>query len=114
MASKLSLLPLFLLIILVPLLSHPCCEARPMSPFMAEMMGIAGELSSMAGRIDTLTGIKNSGPSPGDGHSNGYMFVNGGIKDAGPSPGGGGHKFITVDTVEGIKNSGPSPRGGGH
>lgn len=37
----------------------------------------------------------------------------GGIKDSGPSAGGVGHKFTNSETLGGIKDSGPSP-GQGH
>ncbi|KAH7566642.1 hypothetical protein ACOSP7_023224 [Xanthoceras sorbifolium] len=58
---------------------------------------------------DSLGGIKESGPSPGEGHK--FTDSLGGIKESGPSP-GEGHKF--TDSLGGIKESGPSPRGEGH
>ncbi|CAL5197751.1 unnamed protein product [Lathyrus oleraceus] len=64
--------------------------------------------------VETLGGIKDSGPSSG---GVGHKFTNidtlGGIKDSGPSSGGVGHKFTNVNTLGGIKDSGPSP-GQGH
>ena len=65
--------------------------------------------------IDTLGGIKDSGPSSG---GVGHKFTNsetlGGVKDSGPSSGGAGHKFTNSETLGGIKDSGPSSGGAGH
>lgn len=61
----------------------------------------------------SLGAIKQSGPSPGDGHKHKQQQTLGGIKDSGPSSGGGGHKFTGKQTLGGIKESGPSP-GDGH
>ncbi|KAJ1421174.1 hypothetical protein SESBI_13894 [Sesbania bispinosa] len=63
---------------------------------------------------ETLGGIKDSGPSgPGVGHKFTNTETLGGIKESGPSPGGQGHQFTTSETLGGIKDSGPSP-GQGH
>lgn len=64
--------------------------------------------------IETLGGIKDSGPSSGGpGHKFTDSETLGGIKDSGPSSGGVGHKFTNSETLGGIKDSGPSP-GQGH
>lgn len=59
----------------------------------------------------TLGGVKNSGPSPGVGHKYTNTETLGGIKDSGPSP-GDGHKYVNSQTLGGIKDSGPSPGDG--
>ena len=59
----------------------------------------------------SIGAIKQSGPSPGDGHRFTNVGTLGGIK-SGPSP-GDGHRFTNVGTLGGIKDSGPSP-GDGH
>ncbi|XP_058735369.1 uncharacterized protein LOC131607369 [Vicia villosa] len=103
-------------------------EARPLSIIDTknsyarnEVMDIFGWLSHSIGEIkqgvpvETLGGIKDSGPSSG---GVGHKFTNvdtlGGIKDSGPSSGGTGHKFTDIDTLGGIKDSGPSSGGVGH
>ncbi|KAF8406258.1 hypothetical protein HHK36_008343 [Tetracentron sinense] len=63
-------------------------EARP-------FIGLAELLSSDNGGIEgfydglSLRGMKNSGPSPGEGHKFTNVQTIGGIKDTGPSPGEG-------------------------
>nr|DAD21421.1 TPA_asm: hypothetical protein HUJ06_022884 [Nelumbo nucifera] len=54
----------------------------------------------------TLGNIKDSGPSPGAGHSFTNSQTLGGIKNSGPSP-GAGHGFSNDQTLAGIKDSGP-------
>ncbi|KAF8406260.1 hypothetical protein HHK36_008345 [Tetracentron sinense] len=58
--------------------------------------------------LQTLGWIKDSGPSPGGGHKFTNLGALGGIKDAGPSP-GQGHKFTNLAALGGIKDAGPSP-----
>ncbi|CAK8562482.1 unnamed protein product [Lathyrus sativus] len=103
-------------------------EARPFSIIdrknsdtRDEVVDFFGWLSHSVGEIkqavpvETLGGIKDSGPSSG---GVGHKFTNvntlGGIKDSGPSSGGVGHKFTNVNTLGGIKDSGPSSGGVGH
>ncbi|XP_061340023.1 PAMP-induced secreted peptide 2-like [Gastrolobium bilobum] len=62
----------------------------------------------------SLGAIKQSGPSPGQGHKFTNTETLGGIKNSGPSSGGAGHKFTNTEILGGIKNSGPSSGGEGH
>lgn len=62
----------------------------------------------------SLGSIKQSGPSPGEGHKFTQTQTLGGIKDSGPSP-GVGHSFTNARTFGGgIKDSHPSPSDQGH
>ncbi|XP_004509099.1 uncharacterized protein [Cicer arietinum] len=96
-------------------------EARPLSIIETEnSMNLVDWLSQYSlgaikqgVPIETLEGIKDSGPSGGVGHKFTNTDTLGGIKDSGPSSGGQGHKFTNSETLGGIKNSGPSP-GQGH
>lgn len=106
MSKTLSLFLLFLLVdsTLVAI------EARPLNIIK---WGSDGNRGIGKGFFDGLTlgAIKQSGPSPGEGHKYTDSHTLGGIK-AGPSP-GQGHKYTEAQTLGGIKNSGPSP-GQGH
>ncbi|CAL0313450.1 unnamed protein product [Lupinus luteus] len=64
----------------------------------------------------SLGAMKQSGPSPGEGHkvTSTNTLGLGGIKNSGPSSGGEGHKFTNSETHGGLKNSGPSSGGEGH
>ncbi|KAG2719769.1 hypothetical protein I3760_02G006200 [Carya illinoinensis] len=53
----------------------------------------------------SLGAIKQSSPSPGDGHKFTQQQILGGIKQSGPSP-GDGNKFTQQHTLGGIKQSG--------
>ncbi|KAL6961436.1 hypothetical protein U1Q18_039204 [Sarracenia purpurea var. burkii] len=60
-----------------------------------------------------INALKISTPSSGIGgfHFQGILqgLSLGAIKDSGPSPGNGHHAFNTRTTLGGVKNSGPSP-----
>ncbi|KAL5714072.1 hypothetical protein ACHQM5_016081 [Ranunculus cassubicifolius] len=64
-------------------------------------------------RVQTHGSIDISGPIPrGDHHKSINVQTLGAVKDSGPSP-GTGHSYVDVHNLGGIKDSGPSP-GGGH
>ncbi|KAK2657554.1 hypothetical protein Ddye_010606 [Dipteronia dyeriana] len=86
-------------------------EARPFNIIMVPKTNVRcneGGLDGFFGGL-SLGAIKQSGPSPGEGHK--FTDSLGGIKESGPSP-GEGHKF--TDSLGGIKESGPSHGGSGH
>uniref|UniRef100_A0AB39A383 PAMP-induced secreted peptide n=1 Tax=Vitis vinifera TaxID=29760 RepID=A0AB39A383_VITVI len=99
----------FLFLVLV--LNSIAIHGRPFN-VLKKPRGLDGE--EMRGFFDGLSlgAIKQSGPSPGNGHKFTNAGTLGGIKDSGPSP-GNGHKFTNAGTLGGIKDSGPSP-GEGH
>lgn len=91
MATPSNCLPFFFIIILV-LNSFAAIRARPFdvlkNPRDDADQGIGGFFDVLY-----LGGMKQSGPSPGDGHKFTNAATLGGIKDSGPSP-GNGHKYV--------------------
>ncbi|KAF1874182.1 hypothetical protein Lal_00041629 [Lupinus albus] len=89
-------------------------EARPLSIIDARNSATREEVVQFFDWL-SLRAMKQSGPSPGEGHkfTNTNTLGLGGIKNSGPSSGGEGHKFTNSETLGGIKDSGPSP-GLGH
>lgn len=87
-------------------------EARPLSIIETGNSATGREVVDFFDWL-SLGAIKQSGPSPGEGHKFTNVDTLGGIKESGPSSGGEGHKFTNSETLGGIKNSGPSP-GQGH
>ncbi|XP_043709040.1 translation initiation factor IF-2-like [Telopea speciosissima] len=113
--------PLFFLLLVITLFSFTEA-ARPFNILKAGVHPKKKNLEFFDGL--TLGAIKESGPSPGEGHSftnaktiDDKKFTNvqflGGVKNAGPSP-GDGNKFTNGKTLGGNKTSGPSPPGAGN
>ena len=88
-------------------------EARPLSIIETGNSGTRGEVVGFFDWL-SLRAIKQSGPSPGQGHKFTNTETLGGIKDAGPSGPGVGHSFTNAKSLGGTKDSGPSSGGQGH
>ncbi|XP_019434683.1 PREDICTED: uncharacterized protein LOC109341273 [Lupinus angustifolius] len=99
---------LLILILLNSLLM--ALESRPLSIIDARNSATKEEVVEIFDWL-SVGAMKQSGPSPGEGHkfTNTNTLGLGGIKNSGPSSGGEGHKFTNSETLGGIKDSGPSP-----
>ncbi|KAL5070372.1 hypothetical protein RYX36_021259 [Vicia faba] len=111
--SSITLLTFILLVSFFVSLVPYVSEARPLFSPSQDNEGVIGEVNGV------FRTLKGAGPSPGVGHRINNLQTIEGIKHSGPSSGGVGHKLQNfegnkVNTVQGVTNhSGPSP-GEGH
>ncbi|KAI4330260.1 hypothetical protein MLD38_028560 [Melastoma candidum] len=104
----------FLFIVLV-LLGACAIEARPLNAMSLKGLAIESNSGSSDGFFNVLLlgAMKQSGPSPGEGHKFTDSEAMDHIADKGPST-GTAHGFASSGEMAHVMDSGPSSGGGGH